>query len=125
MAKAESQMLPLGTEAPMFSLPDPDGEIFSLDGAAGSAAYLVMFICNHCPYVKHLREELARLSVDYAERSVMTYGINSNDAESHLHPQRGIPIIGSQWRYAGRISTVGCCQHTHNTPVFNGPTLGL
>ncbi len=52
MAAVESQMLPLGTVAPAFSLPDPDGRQHSL--ADGASAYLVMFICNHCPFVKHV-----------------------------------------------------------------------
>ena len=81
MAAVESQMLPLGTAAPAFSLPDPDGEVFSLRDVA--AAYLVMFICNHCPYVKHVREELARIGREYAERNVAIYAINSNDASTH------------------------------------------
>jgi peroxiredoxin len=77
----ESQMLPLGTPAPMFSLQDPDGNVFSL--AETADAYLVMFICNHCPYVKHIREELARLGSEYGETNVAIYGINSNDAGSY------------------------------------------
>ena len=71
-------MLALGTEAPAFSLPDPDGNVHSL--ADDASAYLVMFICNHCPFVKHVREELARLGRDYGERGVAIYAINSNDA---------------------------------------------
>jgi thiol-disulfide isomerase/thioredoxin len=81
MAAVESQMLPLGTAAPAFSLPDPDGKVFSLRD--GAAAYLVMFICNHCPYVKHVREELARIGREYAERNVAIYAINSNDVSTH------------------------------------------
>ena len=81
MAAVESQMLPLGTEAPTFSLPDPDGRVFSLRD--GAAAYLVMFICNHCPYVKHVREELARIGREYGERNVAIYAINSNDVSTH------------------------------------------
>ena len=57
MAAVESQMLELGTPAPGFSLPDPDGQLHSLPETA--SAFLVMFICNHCPFVKHLRGELA------------------------------------------------------------------
>ena len=76
-----SQMLPLGTLAPTFSLPDPDGAFHSLSDTAD--AYLIMFICNHCPYVKHVREELARLGRDYGARNVAIYAINSNDAESY------------------------------------------
>jgi peroxiredoxin len=70
-------MLPLGTQAPEFTLPDPDHQMHSL--AHGADAYLVMFICNHCPFVKHVREELARLGRDYGERNVAIYAINSND----------------------------------------------
>ncbi|MDH3577834.1 MAG: thioredoxin family protein [Gammaproteobacteria bacterium] len=81
MVAVESQMLPLGTEAPDFSLPDPDGERHSLGDKAN--AYLVMFICNHCPFVKHVREELARIGQDYAARGVSICAINSNDVNKH------------------------------------------
>ena len=81
MAAVESQMLELGTLAPSFTLPDPDGEMHSL--SAGAPAYLVMFICNHCPYVKHVREELARIGNDYGPRGVAIYAINSNDVENY------------------------------------------
>ena len=81
MAAVESQMLELGTEAPAFSLPDPDGTVHSLRDDA--AAHLVMFICNHCPYVKHVREELARIGRDYADRNVAIYAISSNDVTTH------------------------------------------
>ena len=81
MAAVESQMLELGTEAPPFSLPDPDGEMHSLRD--GADAYLVMFICNHCPFVKHVREELARIGRDYGDKGVAIYAINSNDVTTH------------------------------------------
>jgi len=81
MAAVESQMLPLGTQAPEFTLPDPDHQMHSLAG--GADAYVVMFICNHCPFVKHVREELARLGRDYDDRNVAIYGINSNDINTH------------------------------------------
>ena len=81
MAAVESQMLPLGTIAPAFSLPDPDGKVYSLRD--GADAYLVMFICNHCPFVKHVREELARIGRDYGGRNVAIYAINSNDVTTH------------------------------------------
>jgi len=74
-------MLELGTPAPPFSLPDPDGLLHSLVDSAD--AYLVMFICNHCPFVKHVREELARIGRDYGERGVAIYAINSNDVERY------------------------------------------
>ena len=81
MAAVESQMLAIGTKAPEFSLPDPDGEVHSFQD--GADAYLVMFICNHCPFVKHVREQLAALGRDYAVRNVSIVAINSNDVEAH------------------------------------------
>lgn len=83
MVETNSQMLALGTTAPPFELPDADGKRFSLLDAAGSDAYLVMFICNHCPFVQHLRTNLARLGRDYRERGVAIFAINSNDASRH------------------------------------------
>ncbi|HWM28299.1 MAG TPA: redoxin domain-containing protein, partial [Woeseiaceae bacterium] len=77
MVQTNSQMLALGTEAPRFSLPDADGKTWSIDDAAGADAYLVMFICNHCPFVKHVRRELARLGDDYGSRNVAVVAINS------------------------------------------------
>lgn len=81
MAATESAMLALGTTAPGFSLPDPDGALQSLADQAD--AFLIMFICNHCPFVKHVREELARLGSDYLPRNVAVYAINSNDASTY------------------------------------------
>ena len=88
MPAVESQMLELGTIAPAFSLPDPDGTLFSLHGDA--PATLVMFLSNHCPFVKHIREELARIGLEYGQRSVAVYGINSNDVDNYPadHPDR-------------------------------------
>ncbi|MDH4125392.1 MAG: thioredoxin family protein [Gammaproteobacteria bacterium] len=79
MAETPSQMLPLGTPAPAFRLEDPDGAVHSLDDAAGARAYLVMFICNHCPFVRHVAAELARLGKDCAANNVAVFAINSND----------------------------------------------
>ncbi|RZV37249.1 MAG: thioredoxin family protein [Chromatiales bacterium] len=83
MAMTPSQMLPLGTLAPPFSLPDASGTLHSLDDAAGSDACLVMFICNHCPFVKHVADELARLGKDCDARNVAVFAINSNDIENY------------------------------------------
>jgi peroxiredoxin len=76
-------MLPLGTKAPDFSLPNVDGRNVSLADFKGAKAYLVMFICNHCPYVKHVAPELAKLASDYREKGVAVVAINSNDVASH------------------------------------------
>jgi len=81
MAAVESQMLAIGTKAPGFSLPDPDNQVHALRDAAD--AYLVMFICNHCPFVKHVREELSRLGRDYMNRNVAICAINSNDTDNY------------------------------------------
>jgi len=83
MADTESQMLALGTEAPQFTLPDTDGVQHSLDGSENVDAYMVMFICNHCPFVQHVAAELARVGNDYGSRKVAIYAINSNDASSY------------------------------------------
>ena len=83
MAATESQMLALGTEATGFTLPDPDGRLHSLDDRENCDAYLVMFICNHCPFVKHVAAELARIGDDYGSGKVAIYAINSNDARTH------------------------------------------
>lgn len=81
MVATNSQMLELGTIMPEFSLPDPDG--MEHGPGTGAAAYLVMFICNHCPFVKHVRKELARLGRDYLRRNVSIVAINSNDSTTH------------------------------------------
>jgi peroxiredoxin len=95
---AESQMLPLGTTAPVFSLPDPDGHVHSL--RADAKACLVMFICNHCPYVKRVREELARLGNEYGDRGVAIYAINSNDAASYAGDSpENMKKEAADWRY--------------------------
>lgn len=81
MSATESEMLELGTLAPEFSLPDPDGVMNSLGD--GKQAYLVMFICNHCPFVVHVRDELAHLGRDYLSKAVAIVAISSNDVATH------------------------------------------
>jgi peroxiredoxin len=76
-------MLPLGTAAPDFSLPDMHGKQVSLRDFGGSPALLVMFMCNHCPFVKHIAGGLAQLAKDYQPRKVAIVGINSNDAAAY------------------------------------------
>jgi len=81
MAATASTMLSLGTAAPDFNLPDVTGRLVSRDDFAGSPALLVMFLCNHCPYVKHVAEELVRLAGEYQARAVGVVAISSNDVE--------------------------------------------
>jgi peroxiredoxin len=79
MVKTASTMLPLGTTAPDFSLPDTEGRTVSLADFAEAPALLVIFMCNHCPYVKHVAEGLAGLAKEYQQRGVAVVGISSND----------------------------------------------
>lgn len=77
----ESTMLPLGTSAPPLDLPSLDGTTVSLDDFSDASALLVMFICNHCPYVRHVEKELSSLVSEYQERGLAAVGICSNDVE--------------------------------------------
>ena len=83
MARTPSTMLELGTRAPDFALPDTDGRTVSSDEFADAPALLVMFICNHCPFVKHVRAELAQIGRDYGARGVAIVAISSNDPEQY------------------------------------------
>ena len=83
MALTPSTMLPLGTTAPDFKLPDTNGKIVSLADFKDKAALVVIFMCNHCPYVVHIRPGLAQLARDYAAKSVGIVGINANDAAKY------------------------------------------
>jgi peroxiredoxin len=83
MALTPSTMLPLGTPAPDFRLPDTSGQTVSLADFRDKAALLVIFMCNHCPYVIHLREGLARFAREYVPRGVGLVGINANDAKNY------------------------------------------
>jgi peroxiredoxin len=76
-------MLPLGTKAPDFSLVNVDGRTVSLADLAGKKALVVIFLCNHCPYVKHVADALARLTSDYLSKGVAVVGINSNDVANY------------------------------------------
>lgn len=83
MARTPSTMLELGTPAPRFELPDTDGAVVSIDDYAAAPALLVMFICNHCPFVKHLRDELARIGREYTARGAGIVAISANDAAAY------------------------------------------
>ena len=83
MSLTPSTMPDLGHRAPDFALPDTTGQLVRLSDFADSPALLVMFICNHCPYVVHLRFELAELTRTYIAKGVAVVGINSNDTERY------------------------------------------
>ncbi len=99
MALTPSTMLPLGTSAPYFQLPDTDGNTVSLADFKDKAALLVIFMCNHCPYVVHIRAGLAQFTRDYAARSVGIVGISSNDAKNY--PQDGPAKMKDEVKAAG------------------------
>lgn len=84
MARTPSNMLPLGTKAPEFRLPDTvSGETLSLNALRGEKGTLIMFICNHCPFVKHVNRELVRLAHDYTGRGIACIAISSNDVVNY------------------------------------------
>jgi peroxiredoxin len=83
MALTPSTMLALGTVAPDFNLPDTDGKLVSAADFKDKAVLLVVFMCNHCPYVIHLRAGLAQLARDYAPKQVGIVGISANDAKNY------------------------------------------
>ena len=83
MAQTPSTMVALGSPAPAFKLPDTNGNLVSLDDFRNASALLVMFICNHCPFVKHVRTELASIGRDYQPKGAAIVAINSNDVVNY------------------------------------------
>jgi len=83
MARTPSTMLDLGTPAPDFRLPDPAGKVYGLADFAASPALLVVFMCNHCPYVKHVRSALATLAREMQPKGLAVVGINANDVAGY------------------------------------------
>lgn len=84
MSLVESNMLPLGTKAPEFTLPDTvSGAQISLSDIVSDKATVVMFLCNHCPYVIHVNEEIVRIVKDYKAKGVTFVGISSNDVVNY------------------------------------------
>ena len=83
MVRTPSTMLPLGTMAPDFSLPNVDGRTVSLADAVGPKGTVVMFICNHCPFVKHVADQLAALGRDVMPLGIGVVAISSNDVSTH------------------------------------------
>src|SRR5690606_23480068 len=83
MARTPSTMLPLGTPAPDFSLPNIDGRTLTLADFADAQGLVVAFICNHCPFVKHLADDLASFGREMQDRGIAMVAISSNDAENY------------------------------------------
>jgi peroxiredoxin len=101
MARTPSTMLELGTAAPDFDLPDPSGRRYRLSDFVGSPALLVAFICNHCPYVKHVRAGLAEFAREYQPKGLAMVGVNANDVSSH--PDDGPEKMAEEIRVAGYV----------------------
>lgn len=83
MALTQSTMMALGSKAPDFSLPATDGSIVSLKDFSNAKALVVLFVCNHCPYVIHIAPTLAKLAKEYQEKGVAFVAINSNDTDAY------------------------------------------
>ncbi len=92
MAATETIRIPLGFPAPDFTLPDTvSGKILSLNDLKGEHATVIMFICNHCPYVKHVNSQLVQLAKDYQPKGISFVAISSNDVEKY--PQDGPELM--------------------------------
>jgi peroxiredoxin len=101
MAKTPSTMVKLGTALPPFSLKDTDGKTVSDSQFASAPALLVMFICNHCPYVIHIRKELAALTREFTRKGVAVVAINSNDVKNY--PEDSPEKMGMEKKNAGYV----------------------
>jgi peroxiredoxin len=92
-------MLPLGTSAPDFSLPNIDGKTVSLADFGSAKGLVVIFMCNHCPFVKHLRSAIAAFGKEYQARGIAVVGISSNDIGTH--PDDSPEKMAAEHRAAG------------------------
>ncbi|WP_205512871.1 thioredoxin family protein [Longitalea arenae] len=101
MARTPSVMTALGKKAPDFTLPDTvSGKEFSLQDLKGATATVIMFICNHCPFVKHVNTELVQLANDYKNKGIGFIAISSNDVAGY--PQDGpdqMKLVAEQLKY--------------------------
>jgi len=99
MVLTASTMLELGAPAPFFALPDTAGHTVCLDDFTEAAGLLVVFLCNHCPYVKHVQHELAAIGREYLPKGIGMVGINSNDAVAY--PEDSFARMGEEARRVG------------------------
>ena len=131
MAATPSTMLPLGTVAPAFTLPDTvSGNEIALSDIQSDQATVIMFLCNHCPFVKHVNEELVRLANDYQAKDVAFVAISSNDVENYpqdspvlmkeVAEQLGYPFpyLYDEDQSVARAYQAAC---TPDFFIFNGP----
>ncbi|MGE0637018.1 MAG: thioredoxin family protein [Bacteroidia bacterium] len=130
MAQTPTTLIPLGFEAPAFSLPDTvSGKVKSLDELKSEKATVIMFICNHCPFVVHVIDELVRLANDYIPKGVSFVAISSNDVVKY--PQDGpemmnvfattnkfpFPYLYDETQDVARAYSAAC---TPDFSIFNG-----
>ena len=101
MARTASTMLPLGSQAPDFVLPNVDGQLVSLSDYQGKTGLLVVFMCNHCPFVVHLRSHLAEFAKEYSAKGIGIVGISSNDTVQY--PQDGPDAMKQEHAAAGYV----------------------
>ena len=101
MARTPSTMVALGTKAPDFFLPDSvSGKDLSIENIKGEIATMIMFICNHCPFVRHVNTELVRLANDYKNKGIGFVAINSNDVVKHPDDAPGLMTqVAKQLKY--------------------------
>lgn len=101
MARTPSTMVTLGTKAPDFNLPDTtSGKQVSLGNSKGDVATMIMFICNHCPFVKHVNEELVKLANEYKSKGIGFVAISSNDAVKYPDDSPGLMTqVARQLKY--------------------------
>lgn len=125
MAKTPSIMVELGTRAPFFLLPDViSGRDIELPKDNQSRAVVIMFICNHCPYVKHINEELTKLANDYMSKDVMFFAINSNDIDSYPDDSpENMQIVAKNEQYPfpylfDKTQEIAMAYHAVCTPDF-------
>ncbi len=95
----ESPPMTLGTPAPDFSLPSTTGATVALSDFAAQPVLVVAFICNHCPYVRHIESQLGRVLADYQDRGVAAVGISANDVDGY--PDDDVPHLAEQAERAG------------------------
>ena len=130
MARTPSSMIPLGTQAPDFELPDVmDGKRKTLSSLKSDKATVVFFICAHCPYVKHVNRELARIGADYVPKGVSVIAISANNVQTHPQDAPGelkaqavefgfnFPYLYDEPQETARAYSAAC---TPDTFVFDG-----
>jgi peroxiredoxin len=125
MAETPSTMLPLGQTAPEFTLPDTiSGQMITLKDVKSSIATVIMFICNHCPYVKHIQEKLVQTADLYQKKGIVFIAINSNDIEHYpeddpAHMKKEAENAGYSFPYLfDETQSVAKAYHAACTPDF-------